>query len=165
MSKRHAVARITLASLLLSGCATELTFRRREALDYFVGKDQAFVLARLGPPARTVQSNGAALLVYDQHAEIWVPGTPLVRNDLGLPINPYVYRATCTTTFRVAAGRVDAWRLDGDNCRASQFPMEAADMTTILADARADGVNRMAQFPIDSFTARSTVNYGEFHSN
>src|SRR5271154_868364 len=100
-----------LSVLMLCGCATEVTFRRRAALDYFVGKDRSVVLDRLGQPTGISEQNGSELLAYDTHASQWNPGQPGVRNGEGFPLGPWVDDSHCVTTFRLAGGRVDAWSL------------------------------------------------------
>jgi len=151
-------------AMLLSGCATELTFRRREALDSFVGRDRAQVITRLGQPTRISQQDGQELLTYDDHELKWMQGEPGTRNSDNIPIGPWVAKTTCSTTFRLSGGHVDAWRLDGDDCRNPQFPPMGGDDTHALAQAAAVGVNGVADYTHNGFTGRSIVNYGEFQS-
>jgi hypothetical protein len=165
----HIITRISAAAmavsmLLLSGCATELTFRRREALDSFIGKDRAQVVARLGPPSRVTQENGRELLVYDDHELQWMQGEPGTRNSDNIPIGPWVSNNRCSTTFRLNGAMVDAWRLDGNNCRNPAYPKLGGEETAALAQAAAAGVNGTADYTHNAFTGRSIVNYGEFQT-
>jgi hypothetical protein len=149
---------------LLSGCATELTFRRREALDSFVGKDRNQVIARLGPPTHVSQQGGQELLVYDNHETKWMQGEPGTRDSNNTPIGPWVAKTHCATTFRLNDGRVDAWRLQGDDCRDPAYPPLSGDDSQALAQAASTGVNSVADYSHNGFTGRSMVNYGDFQS-
>ena len=157
---------VGLASVLLSGCATELTFRRREALDYFVGKDRSSVIAALGQPAHVSQQNGMETLSYESHVQRWFPGdTALGRSSVGEPLGPWVEDARCSTIFRLQAGQVNGWALDGNDCGSVDFPTLEMTMSGALAEASTRGVNRVATFAHNPFTARSVVNHDEFYSN
>jgi hypothetical protein len=155
----------TLLALVLSGCATEMTFRHREALDSFVGKDRSFLIERLGTPTNETQQGALDLLTYDYHQFEWNPGEPGALDVSGEPEGPLAFDARCATTFRITAGRVDAWRLKGNQCRDGNFPPVDANVQQALREATERGVDSVAKFPHDSFTGRSVVNYGEFQNN
>jgi hypothetical protein len=165
ISVRPALPLAVLATILLSGCATELTFRRREALDHFVGKDRAFVENRLGTPTSVTQQGGSLLLNYAHDEEKWYPGQPHSRSTDGGAMVPWVADSQCTTTFRLDAGRVDAWKLEGNDCRAQTFPLAASNISGALEATEHEGVDAAANFPHDTYTARSAVNYGQFYGN
>jgi len=99
-------------SFALGGCATELTLRRREALDAFIGARRSTVIDQLGTPTRSYTQNGDEMLAYDFRR-----ASP----------SPLGNSTDCTTTFRLADGQVDAWLLDGDDCRNVAFPPGGVD--------------------------------------
>lgn len=160
----YATATLVLAALCLSGCATELTFRRREALDSFIGKDRGTLEQRLGQPTKIASQAGIELLTYKDNELRWMPGEPGVRDGNGFPIGPWVDKSQCSTTFRLENGHVDAWRLDGSDCRDPGFPPMGGGDSQALADAAVHSVNSAADYPHNSFTGRSVVNYGEFQT-
>jgi hypothetical protein len=154
-----------LIVLVLAGCSTELTFRRREALDSFVGTDRSHVIERLGTPSQDVAQGSTELLTYDVHVLKWIPGEPGVRDYLGNPEGPWVQNARCSTTFRLASGVVNAWRLDGNDCRQTNFPPLGPNIADALNAANQHGVDNVARFQHNAFTGRSQVSYGVFQSN
>ncbi len=162
---RPVIPIVVVAATLLSGCATELTFRRRESLDFYVGKDRSELIARLGQPSSVTSQDGKELLAYDRHELKWVQGEPDARNDLLTAQAPWVDDARCVTTFRVAAGRVEAWRLDGNDCRTQQFPPMGGSIASALEQVNERGVDQVATFQHSPYTARSVVDYGQFYSN
>ncbi len=161
---RCAMTTLVLAALCLSGCATELTFRRREALDSFIGQDRGALEQLLGQPTKTTSQGGIELLTYRDNELKWMPGEPGVRDGNGVPIGPWVDKTHCATTFRLENGRVDAWRLDGNDCRNPDFPPLGGGDRQALAAAADRGVSQVADYPHNSFTGRSVVNYGEFQT-
>jgi hypothetical protein len=159
-----ATATLVLAAFCLSGCATELTFRRREALDSLIGQDRSAIEQRLGQPTKITSQSGVELLTYDDHELKWMQGEPGTRNGDNFPIGPWVDKTQCSTTFRLTDGHVDAWRLDGNDCRNPNFPPLGSGDSHALAEAAVHGVNQVADYPHNSFTGRSIVNYGEFQT-
>jgi hypothetical protein len=140
----------------LAGCATQLTFQRREALDSFIGQDRATLIRQLGTPAKAATQGDTEMLTYDVHTLKWVPGEPKVRDITTFPEGPWVDRAHCATTFRLAAGRVDAWSLEGNDCRDLSFPARALDGDASLQAASIRG-DRVASFQHSGFPADSEV--------
>jgi hypothetical protein len=163
--KAFRILAIASATVLVTGCATQLTFKRREALDYFVGRDRATVTQRLGQPTRVARRDGGELLTYDEHAIRWVPGEPDTRDTFGNPEGPSVDDDRCATTFRLTNGRVDAWRLEGNGCSHLEFPPAGPENEPVLQEANKRGVDSVATFAHDEYTGRSIVNYGEFQSH
>ncbi len=165
--RRLAPAIALLTAITVSGCAasggTLLTFPRREALDSFVGKDRSTVIAELGPPNRTYELDGRELLAYDHHELKWMPGEPGAKNAAGYPEGPWVDDSNCSTEFRLSGGLVDAWRLSGNDCRNLPFPPVGRNINHILEQVKEHGVNQVATFPHDPFTAESFVGYGAFY--
>jgi hypothetical protein len=162
---RPAIPIAILAASLLSGCATELTFRRRASLDFFVGKDRSEVVALLGEPTSISREDGKELLVYDRSVKKWVSGEPDARNELFVTLAPWVYDSRCETTFRLAGGRVEAWRLNGNDCRNQPFPPMGATIADALEQVEEHGVDQVATYQHSPYTARSVVDYGQFYSN
>lgn len=154
-----------VSGLAVCGCTAELTFRKREALDYFVGKDRAALLAQLGQPTTIGQRNGNEYIAYDVHFKHWYPGEPGVRNAEGIPISPWVAQDSCVTTFRLAGGVVNAWSVDGSGCRDAQFPPLGTNIASAMNQAATSGVDPLATYVHDSFTDRSVVVKGEFNSH
>jgi hypothetical protein len=163
-ARLNGVLAAIVAALCVSGCATELTFRRREALDSFVGRDKAALVAQLGEPTRTYEQSGKQFLTYDVHYPKWISGQPGTRNAEGFTLAPWVDNVSCETTFRLAGGRVDAWKLNGNDCRSIDFPPQGTNIASALNQVSENGVDRTANFPHDSYTDRSMVNYGEFQT-
>jgi len=136
-----------LAVFVISGCATQITFRRREALDNFVGLDRATVIDKLGAPTRVIAQNNIEFLAYDEHTE-----------------RPWVKDSNCSTVFRIAGGKIDAWSVDGNDCRDLSFPATGVDTAELLAKVKLVGVERIADYPHNPYTGRSPVNDGQFYS-
>jgi hypothetical protein len=164
-SSRYGLCGLAMITFMLSGCATELTFRRREALDYFIGKDQTALVLYLGKPTSVVRQGNSDLLTYDYHDMKWLAGEPGTRNSDDTPAGPAVEDAHCATTFRLVNGRVDAWRLTGNDCRNPPYPALAGADYQALAAAAQVGVDQEASFPHSPYTGRSSVNYGEFQTH
>ncbi len=156
---------LALATLTLSGCATEITWRRRAGLDYFVGKDTPALMASLGQPTRHWTTADAEYFAFDYHAKLWMPGEPGVRTpDTEVAFGPWIDDRKCTTSFKIEAGRVAAWSIDGDGCRGVPFPpvKRFADQRMDAADA--SSVVSVTPFVDDKFTGRSSVRNGAFYT-
>jgi hypothetical protein len=123
------------------------------------------VIERLGPPAQDRAQGSTELVTYDVSALKWVPGEPGVRDYLGNPEGPWVQNTRCSTTFRMADGVVNAWRLSGNDCRQTEFLPAGPSIANALKLANERGVDNVATFQHNPFTARSVVNYGDFQSN
>ena len=152
-------------TVLISGCATELTFRRREALDAFIGKDRATVVAQLGNPTQDGVQAGRELLIYDDNGLRWNPGEPGTRTGDNIPIGPWVEKTHCSTTFRLSDGHVDAWRLQGNDCRDPSYPNLGGAAEQAMARAADVGVNQVANYQHNAFTGRSIVDQGTFQKH
>jgi hypothetical protein len=156
---------LALAALTLGGCATEITWRRRAGLDYFVGKDVPALTASLGRPTRQWRASDAEYLAYDYHGKLWMPGEPGVRTpDTEVAFGPWIDNRTCTTSFKIEVGRVAAWSIDGDGCRAVPFPSVRRFAAERMDEAAASSVGTVTPFGDDKFTGRSVVETGTFYS-
>ena len=154
-----------LVLLSLAGCATSISWRRREGLDYFVGRPQPALLAAIGAPTREWQTAGMSYLAYEYSGGRWYSGEPGVRTpDTEVPYGPWVATDHCTTVFRVQSGTVTGWQVKGDGCRGAPYPPIrefAASRLSGVSDAPVQGVT---QFPDDAYTGRSTVDADRFYS-
>jgi len=153
-----------LAVFVISGCATQITFRRREALDNFVGLDRATVIDKLGAPTRVIAQNNIEFLAYDEHTERWIAGRPGTSSPDNRSYGPWVKDSNCSTVFRIAGGKIDAWSVDGNDCRDLSFPATGVDTAELLAKVKLVGVERIADYPHNPYTGRSPVNDGQFYS-
>jgi hypothetical protein len=161
------VAAGVFLTLMLSGCATpvQLTARHRQALDYYVGLDEADLIAALGPPTQRATVNQEPTLVYAFHAAKWVPAQPWREDTIGRPIGPWVEDESCTTRFRLERGKVAAWSVAGNDCADSDNPKLNEAVAVVLDRWRGDFVNDEASFQHDKFTGRSIVDAGAWQSN
>ncbi len=149
----------------LCGCATQLTSQRREALDSFVGQNRATLVQHLGTPSNVAQQGETEMLTYDVRTLKWVPGEPKARDITTFPEGPWVDKVHFATTFRLVAGRVDAWSLNGNDCHDLSFPWRALNGDASLQAASVHGVDRVATFQHNAFSADSEVGYGVFNRN
>jgi hypothetical protein len=65
----------------------------------------------------------------------------------------------------MVGGVVNAWRLNGNDCRQTDFPPLGPNIADALKVANEHGVGNTAGFQHNPFTGRSQVNYGDFQSN
>jgi hypothetical protein len=152
--------------VVLCGCATDLTWRRREGLDYFVGKQSEALTAALGPPTKSWTTGGVVYLAYRYQGDEWLPGEPAERNPYtNQPEGPGVISTNCTTTFRVTVGKISAWSLNGNACREPPYPPVQPYSMHMERIAAGRGVRSATSFPDDESTGHSVVRYGTFYSN
>jgi len=148
----------------LGGCATNITWRQREGLDFFVAKSDKDLVATLGQPTRSWQLSDAHYVAYDYAANAWVPGEPGVRDAFtGVASGPWIDHRTCSTTFKIQKSNVVAWSLDGNACLDAPYPLVKPYASRAIANAEPSGVPALTQFPDDPFTARSSVGYGSYY--
>jgi hypothetical protein len=150
-------------TVALCGCATTVTWRQRQGLDYFVGKTSEGLLASLGAPTRTWSLMGSHYIAYDYDAKLLVPAEPGARDpNTGFRLRPWVDHRHCSTVFEVQQDRVIAWSLDGDSCRDAPFPRLDSVASAEMAKA---GIEPAAQFPDEAFSGSSAVTAGVFNRN
>lgn len=120
---RNAAA-FLLGTLLLAGCG-DGGAARRAYLDSFVGRPEQELVRQFGVPTRTYETGGQKFLAYDDRRLDIIPD-PLLVGGFGGPFfgyygswgyPPLVVERGCETTFEVAGGRVQGWRLRGNGCR------------------------------------------------
>lgn len=103
---------------LLAGCADRLAERQAE-LNAFVGRPETELLARMGVPNRTYETDGLKYLAY---TESRVDIVPSLAQPVGPPAwvwgqpPPRAVNLVCETTFTIAAGVVRAVSLRGNAC-------------------------------------------------
>jgi hypothetical protein len=141
-----------------------MTFTRRLALDSFVGADRAAVIQRLGSATSDSLSGHSELLTYDNQVYKFMPGEPATHDILGDREGPWVSDSHCSTTFRLTDGKVDAWRLQGNDCSETDSASLGGDVQPALKQASEHGIDSVAPFPHDEFTGISVVRYGKFQS-
>ena len=114
---------VVASAMLLSGCATQLTWQRRAGLDHFVGRTQDELVASLGAPDRSWVAGGVAYAGYASRRAALVPGIPGgLQPGTDAPNGPFVAQDGCTTIFRMIGQRVQAWSLQGNSCFVAEAP-------------------------------------------
>ncbi len=164
MKLAGALGLIVLTAELL-GCTATVSWRQREGLDYFIGKDIQSLRDSLGTPTRAWSIKGSQYIAYDYDANVWVPGEPDARDlNSGSPLGPWVEHRKCSTVFQLREDRVFAWSLDGTACRDTPFPRLTPFASSQMAKAAMVGIQAVTQFPDDPFTGSSTVTMGAFYN-
>jgi hypothetical protein len=161
-------ASLTVSGLLLSGCATQVDWPRRQALDSLVGRSDSEVVVALGLPSRSFRDRTARYLAYDYRHTEFVPGQPGPQDpadieDLWLN-SPALVSGHCSTTFKLLDDKVVGWSLYGNSCAVAPYPSLGAVEQQVLAKLAPVGVAASTNFPADPNTGSSTVDYGVFQS-
>jgi hypothetical protein len=151
--------------LLLNGCATEIDWPRRQALDSLVGRSDRDVIDALGPASRSVRDGSASFLAYDYRHTEFVPGQRGQQlpssEDLWLT-TPSLLAGHCSTTFKLLDDKVVGWSLTGNDCAVAPYPSLATLEQQVLAKLQPAGVAATTDFPADPNTGSSIVEYGAF---
>jgi len=149
----------------LCGCATTITWRQREGLDYFIGKSDESLLRSLGEPTRGWSLQDLQYVSYDYDENVWVPGKPDLRDpNTGAPLGPWVDHRKCSPVFKLQKAQVIAWSLNGDACRDAPFPRIKRFASSQMMKAESTSVQSVTEFSDDPFTGSSTVESGVFHN-
>jgi hypothetical protein len=161
-------APLAVSGLLLSNCATQVDWPRRQALDSLVGRGDSEVIVALGPPSRSSRYGTTRYLAYDYRHTEFMPGAPGPQDpadieDLWLK-TPALVSEHCSTTFKLLDDKVVGWSFDGNGCTAASYPSLGALEQQVLVKLAPAGVAATTDFPADPNTGRSTVNYGVFQS-
>jgi hypothetical protein len=151
---------------MLSGCATDISWRQRDGLDHFVGQPAQILSASLGPPTTGWSSPDGSFVAYTYDAKQWHPGEPGTRDPYtNQPRGPWIGEATCRTIFKLQAGRVVAWSLKGNACNTAPFPPVGQFAAYGLKHPGSSSVQEMTGFEDDPHTARSVVADGTFYTH
>ncbi len=162
--KRGSTLSFTVAMVALCGCATTITWRQREGLDYFIGKTDESLLDSLGEPTRRWSLESVQYIAFDYDENVWVAGKPsLLDPNTGAPLGPWVDHRKCSTVFKLQKAQVIAWSLDGDACRDAPFPRVKPFASSQMMKAESTSVQSVTEFHDDPFTGSSTVATGVFH--
>jgi hypothetical protein len=155
------------SALLLNGCATEIEWPRRQALDSLVGRSQGEVIDALGPASRSFHSGPANFLAYDYRHVEFIQGQsgpiPPYSEELWLT-TPALFAGHCSTTFKFVDDKVAGWSLDGNDCAVAPYPSLGKLEQQVLTQLQPAGVAATTDFPADPNTGTSVVNYGAFQS-
>ncbi len=153
-------------AVMLSGCSgLELSWAHREGLDYFVGKDEALLIADLGSPTRREIVPQGEDLSYTYRQNVFLPGDRYERDPItNRWSTPSVDDVDCTTSFRIEAGRVAAWRIEGHSCRGVGFPAVRRYAAQVLNTDPASSIAPITPFPHEPTTGDSTIDKGVFYS-
>jgi hypothetical protein len=163
--RQVAAGALVILLAALGGCATTVTWRQREGLDYFVGRSNQALLSSLGTPTRAWPLKGSQYIAYDYDRNVWVAGEPGARDpNSGAPLGPWVEHRKCSTVFKLQGDQVIAWSLEGNACRDTPFPNLTPFSSTQIAKAAITGIQSVTQFPDDPFTGSSTVATGAFYN-
>lgn len=110
--------------LVLSGCATQASFKRNA--DSWLGMSEHQLTASWGIPARVYTNGDRKLLEYSSSSNMYMPGSQTyttnyygnssyttVNNNPGynIPLN-------CVITFQVYNGFIESYNFRGNNCVA-----------------------------------------------
>lgn len=87
---------ISLVVLAMTACASKGKYM--DAVQSWIGQDEAELVIANGAPSKVHEVSGRRFLSYQSDA---TTGS---------------LRLTCTTTYEVVNGRVDAVRVNGNNC-------------------------------------------------
>jgi hypothetical protein len=151
--------------LLLNGCATEIDWPRRQALDSLVGRSHREVIDVLGPASRSVRDGPASFLAYDYRHTEFVPGQRGQQQpsseDLWLR-TPSLLTGHCSTTFKFLDDKVVGWSLTGNDCALAPYPSLGTLEQQVLTKLQPAGVAATTDFPADPNTGSSVVEYGAF---
>ena len=96
------------AAALLAACATERLGPGRAALSGLVGRPEAELIRRLGPPVHVSELQGVRTLTYEARDVTWLRGLGAIR--------PRTASFRCDTVVVVAEGRVRAFDSRGNGC-------------------------------------------------
>jgi len=163
--KRGSTLSFAIVIGTLCGCATTITWRQREGLDYFIGKSDESILLSLGEPTRGWSLQDLQYISYDYDENVWVPGKPGLRDpNTGVPLGPWVDHRKCSTIFKLQSAKVIAWSLNGDACRDAPFPRIKPFASSQMTKAESTSVQSVTEFPDDPFTGSSTVSTGVFYN-
>jgi hypothetical protein len=156
---------LVFSALLLGGCATEIDWPRRQALDSLVGRNQYEIIDALGPPNRSFRDGQASFLAYDYRQTRFVPGQHGQQRpdseDLWL-VTPAIISLHCSTTFKLVDDAVVGWSLAGNDCALAPYPSLGAVEKQALTKAQPIGVSASTDFLADPNTGRSVVEDGAF---
>jgi hypothetical protein len=105
---------------LLAGCAIEPPLETR--LQPFVGQSEAALVASLGVPNSTYETEGLRFLQYEDRTSTIYPGDPYWGRPYGrfgpvLSPAPLIITRTCSITFTLRQGQVTAFSFRGNGCR------------------------------------------------
>ncbi|MEA2740417.1 MAG: hypothetical protein QOH05_3724 [Acetobacteraceae bacterium] len=107
--------------MLAAGCSDGLAGRQAE-LARWVGRPEVDLVALMGAPNRSYETDGVKFLTYEDRRVEIVPGSPFYGPG---PFGPFGYgggfpptamNLACDTTFTVAGGIVRAFSLRGNAC-------------------------------------------------
>lgn len=94
--------------MLLAACAAGHAGSRRAELSALVGRPEAELIRRLGPPVHVSELQGVRTLTYEERDVTWLRGLGAIR--------PRTASFRCDTVVVVAEGRVRAFDLRGNGC-------------------------------------------------
>ena len=107
-------------ALTLAACAAPgPTLEQRLAT--FVNRSESELVAQLGVPVRSYETEGRRFLLFEQNSTVMVPGDPWaygywgMRRPWAVPSSYAVVR--CEMTFALREGRVEGFTLRGEGCR------------------------------------------------
>lgn len=156
------------SALILSACATQLTWQHRAGLDHFVGRTQDELVAALGPPDRRWAEDGVDYAAYVSRSDERLPGIQGGhQRGTDAPAASFVAQDACMTTFRIIGQRVDAWSLRGDACFIAEEPhvsQYAANYAGEWAPGHTSGFVTNRRVQEDPTPGRSVVRYGVFYT-
>lgn len=99
---------VLAAAVLLAACATEPLGPGRAALSDLVGRPEAELIRRLGPPVHVSELQGVRTLTYEAR------DVTRLRGSFAIPPRTASFR--CDTVVVVAEGRVRAFDSRGNGC-------------------------------------------------
>ena len=110
---------VLLLTLVLIASCGDPGAARRAYLQQFIGQPDGVLVASLGVPTRTYESDGVRYLAYDETRIDILPGwrgfgPPFWGYGGGFP--PQVVTWTCETTVAVRDGRVVSFVFRGNAC-------------------------------------------------
>jgi len=142
-----------------------LSWRQREGLDHFVGKDRSYLVKALGKPSREWADKGSGYLSYVYDANVWMPGEWGMYTPGGaVDEASWVDHRTCTTIFQLNVEKVSAWSLDGRSCRDAPYPPVKKFAADKLASAAGQSIGKGSSFSYEPATYSSAVEYDTYYS-
>ena len=113
---------LLLLPLLLAACAQGPTLEQR--LSTFVGRSEGDLVAELGVPVRTYETEGRRFLQYEQRRTVAIAQPGFDRPYFGpfgprfgyWPAPPAYAVVGCDLTFALRGGRVESFTVRGQGC-------------------------------------------------